>query len=115
MEVQSRDVILYVVTKDDDCPFEHWLDALRDRQARARIKKRLDRVSLGNLGDFKPVSEGVLELRIDYGPGYRVYFAQAGTTIVLLLCGGDKSTQAQDIPRAQQYWTDFQARCHDNS
>lgn len=114
MEAQRREVVLYV-TDDDNCPFELWLEALRDRQARVRIKKRLDRVSLGNLGDFKPVGEGVLELRIDYGPGYRVYFAQAGTTIVLLLCGGDKSTQAQDIPRAQQYWTDFQARFHDNS
>lgn len=114
MEAQPREVVLYV-TADGNCPFELWLDALRDRQARVRIKKRLDRVSLGNLGDFKPVGEGVLELRIDYGPGYRVYFAQAGITIVLLLCGGAKSTQDQDILNAQQYWTDFQARCHDNS
>ncbi len=114
MEAQPREVVLYV-TEDDDCPFELWLDTLRDRQARARIKKRLDRVSLGNLGDFKPVGEGVLELRIDYGPGYRVYFAQLGTTIVLLLCGGDKSTQNQDIPKAQKYWMDFEARSHDDS
>jgi putative addiction module killer protein len=114
MEAQPREVVLYV-TKDDDCPFALWLDSLRDRQARVRIKKRIDRVGLGNLGDFKPVGEGVMELRIDFGPGYRVYFAQIEATIVLLLCGGDKSTQEQDISRAKQYWMDFQARYHDNS
>jgi putative addiction module killer protein len=114
MEVQPREVVLYV-TEDEDCPFECWLDALRDRQASARIKKRLDRVELGNLGDFKPVGEGVMELRIDFGPGYRVYFAQLGAIIILLLCGGDKSTQDQDILRAKQYWTDFQKRQNANS
>ena len=109
MEAQPREVVLYVKA-DNACPFELWLNALRDRQARARIKKRLDRIGLGNLGDFKPVSEGVMELRIDYGTGYRVYFAQARSTIILLLCGGDKSTQDQDIDRAKQYWRDFQKR-----
>ena len=113
MEAQPQEVVLYV-TEDDDCPFERWLDALRDRQARARIKKRLDRIGLGNLGDFKPVGEGVMELRIDYGPGYRIYFAQSGTTIILLLFGGDKSTQDQDILRAKQYWKDFQKRRNAN-
>ena len=113
MEVQPRELVLYV-TADDACPFELWLNALRDRQARARIKKRLDRIELGNLGDFKPVGEGVMELRIDYGSGYRVYFVQARATVVLLLCGGDKSTQAQDIDRAKQYWTDFQKRQNAN-
>jgi len=82
MEAQPREVVLYV-TEDDECPFELWLNALRDRQARVRIKKRLDRIGLGNLGDFKPVGKGVMELRIDYGSGYRVYFAQAGAMIVL--------------------------------
>lgn len=114
MEAQPREVVLYV-TEDDDCPFERWLDALRDVRARARIKKRLDRIGLGNLGDFKPVGEGVMELRIDYGPGYRVYFARSGATIVLLLCGGDKSTQEQDILRAKQYWTNFQHRQNANT
>jgi putative addiction module killer protein len=113
MEAQPREVVLYV-TEDADCPFELWLDDLRDRQARVRIKKRLDRVELGNLGDFKPVGEGVMELRIDYGAGYRVYFAQSGSSIILLLCGGDKSTQDQDILRAKQYWIDFQQRQNAN-
>jgi len=114
MEAQPRELALYV-TEDDNCPFEGWLDTLRDRQARARIKKRLDRITLGNLGDFKPVGEGVMELRIDYGLGYRIYFAQSGATIILLLCGGDKSTQNQDILRAQQYWRNFKKRRNANS
>jgi putative addiction module killer protein len=114
MEAKPQEVVFYV-TKEDQCPFERWLEALRDRQARARIKKRLDRVELGNLGDFKPVGEGVLELRIDCGPGYRIYFSQVGDLIILLLCGGNKSTQRQDISRAKQYWTDFQERYNVNS
>lgn len=109
MEAQPLKVDLYV-TEDDACPFERWLESLRDRQARARIKKRLDRIGLGNLGDFKSVGEGVMELRIDYGPGYRIYCAQFGATIILLLYGGDKSTQDQDILKAKQYWIDFQNR-----
>lgn len=113
MEAQPLEVVLYV-TEDNACPFERWLESLRDRQARARIKKRLDRIGLGNLGDFKPVGEGVMELRFDYGPGYRIYFAQSGATIILLLCGGDKSTQDQDILKAKQYWTDFQNRQNAN-
>lgn len=86
------------------------MNSLKDRQARVRIKKRLDRIELGNLGDFKPVGEGVMELRIDYGPGYRVYFSQSSAIVVLLLSGGDKRTQTQDILRAKQYWADFQKR-----
>ncbi len=109
MEALPQEVIFYT-TKEDECPFELWLESLRDRQARARIKTRLDRVENGNFGDYKPLGSGVMELRIDYGQGYRIYFAQAGETIVLLLCGGDKSTQNQDIIRAKHYWVDFQRR-----
>lgn len=114
MDAQPQGIALYL-TQDGRCPFTIWLNALRDRQARAKIKKRLDRIELGNLGDVKPVGEGVMELRIPYGPGYRVYFSQVGSRIVLLLCGGDKKTQDQDILRAKQYWTDFQARQNENS
>lgn len=114
MESQPLEVVLYM-TEDNICPFECWLESLRDRQARARIKKRLDRIELGNLGDFKSIGKGVMELRVDYGPGYRIYFAQSGATIILLLCGGDKSTQDQDILKAKQYWTDFQKRQNANS
>lgn len=77
-----------------------WFAKLRDRQARARIDVRIRRLSLGNPGDVKPVGEGVSELRIDYGPGYRVYFVQRGSTVVVLLAGGDKGTQNRDIQTA---------------
>lgn len=113
MEAQPLKVVFYV-TEDADCPFERWLKSLRDRQARARIKMRLDRVEMGNFGDFRSVGDGVMELRLDYGPGYRIYFAQAEITVILLLCGGDKSTQDQDILRAKQYWKDFQKRQNAN-
>ena len=77
-----------------------WFAALRDLQARSRILARIRRLSLGNPGDVRPVGEGVSELRIDTGPGYRVYYVQAGQEIVLLLCAGDKSTQRRDIAKA---------------
>jgi putative addiction module killer protein len=80
--------------------YTDWFAALRDRQARARIDIRIRRLSLGNPGDVKPVGEGVSELRIDYGPGYRVYFVQRGKTLVVLLAGGDKRTQDSDIKTA---------------
>jgi len=80
--------------------FENWFATLRDRAARARITARIRRLSLGNPGDVKPVGAGVSEMRIDYGPGYRVYFVGRGETIVILLCGGDKRTQDRDIKRA---------------
>jgi putative addiction module killer protein len=80
--------------------YAEWFRSLRDRQARARINTRIRRLSLGNPGDVKPVGEGVSELRIDYGPGYRVYFARRGETVVILLAGGDKRTQNRDIRKA---------------
>lgn len=86
-----------------------WLESLRDRRAASKVKRRLDRLELGSFGDFKPVGGGVLELRIDYGPGYRVYFARKDDRLILLLCGGDKKTQNKDILRAKQYWIDFQS------
>jgi putative addiction module killer protein len=82
--------------------FANWLRKLRDEQARARIQIRIRRLSLGNFGDVKPVGEGVSELRIDYGPGYRVYFHQTETSLVLLLVGGDKKTQDADIAKAKK-------------
>jgi putative addiction module killer protein len=81
--------------------FIEWLDDLRDQRAVAKIALRLDRVRHGNFGDVKPVGEGVSEMRIDHGPAYRLYFARRGRAVVILLCGGDKSTQTQDIARAK--------------
>lgn len=90
--------------------FGEWFDALRDRRAQQRIAVRVDRVALGLWGDVKPLREGVHEVRIDHGPGYRVYFAIAGRNVVLLLCGGDKRAQRADIARAVGYWSEFQGR-----
>ena len=80
--------------------FARWLDGLRDIRARARVQVRIERLAAGNPGDLQPVSEGVSEMRIDYGPGYRVYFKRIGREIVILLAGGDKRTQAADIKTA---------------
>lgn len=81
--------------------FSEWLRRLRDRQARSIIQARIDRLASGNSGDVKPVGAGVSELRISHGPGYRVYFFQRGQTLILLLCGGDKSSQSADIKQAK--------------
>ncbi|WEK49687.1 MAG: type II toxin-antitoxin system RelE/ParE family toxin [Candidatus Kaistia colombiensis] len=81
--------------------FASWLEGLRDLRARARILQRLDRLRQGNAGDVQPVGEGVSELRIDHGPGYRVYFVRRGAVMVLLLCGGDKHSQNRDIRDAK--------------
>lgn len=81
--------------------FDRWLTKLRDVRARTRIQMRVDRLALGNPGDVKPVGESVSEMRIDYGPGYRVYFCQSGLAIIVLLCGGDKTTQDTDIANAK--------------
>ncbi len=83
------------------------MGSLRDQRAKARIRTRIARVRLGNLGNYEPVGNGVLELKISYGPGYRVYFGQVGVKLVILLCGGDKSSQAEDIRRAIEYWEDY--------
>ena len=81
--------------------FSTWLAGLRDERARARILKRMDRAQAGNLGDVAPVGSGVSEMRIFYGPGYRLYFVQRGNTVIVLLCGGDKSTQDADVEEAK--------------
>jgi len=91
-------------------PFASWLDSLLDRRAQAKIAARLDRLAAGNLGDCKPVGQGVSELRIDYGPGYRVYFAMLGQTCVLLLSGGDKRHQSADIRQAIERLNDYHLR-----
>ena len=100
--------LTYYTDVTGEKPFKKWLYGLRDRSAFARITTRLERVELGNVGDHKNVGSGVIELRIHYGPGYRVYYAHSGDQIVLLLLGGDKSTQDQDIETAIAYWKHFQ-------
>jgi putative addiction module killer protein len=87
--------------------FAKWLAKLNDSRSRARIQVRIDRLALGNAGDVKPVGSGVSEMRIDYGPGYRIYFLQRGPIIVVLLCGGTKRTQRADIRRAIELANDW--------
>jgi putative addiction module killer protein len=99
---------MITVTKTRE--FEKWIGSLRDRRAVARIGIRVDRLTFGYFGDVKPVGGGVSEMRVDHGPGYRVYFAQKGTIAVLLLCGGDKSSQARDIRKAKDLWRDWSER-----
>jgi putative addiction module killer protein len=106
MEVSERQVENYL-RPDGSCPFEDWMNSLRDKRARARIRTRIARVRLGNLGKCESVGGGVLELKIDYGPGYRVYFGQVEAKLVILLCGGDKSSQSEDIRKAIEYWEDY--------
>ena len=91
-------------------PFKEWLADLADRQARARVAVRVQRMAAGNFGDHKPLSDGVWELKIDHGPGYRVYYAQAGRRVLLLLVGGDKRRQQADIATAVGYWQDWKMR-----
>lgn len=100
----------YYVTRDGKVPFKEWLDALKDLTARAKIRIRLDRVRLGNLGVSRSVGGGVYELKVDYGPGYRVYFTREGERIILLLMGDEKSVQAKDIARAKLFLKDWKDR-----
>jgi len=95
---------------DDREIITDWLASLKDIRARARIAARIARLTVRNFGDCKPIRDGVSELRVDHGPGYRVYYGKVGKTIILLLCGGDKRTQVADIERAVAYLSDFKRR-----
>ena len=103
---ETRDYL----TEDGRDPMKEWLAGLADRQARARVVVRVQRMAAGNFGDCKPITGGVWELRIDYGPGYRVYYARAGEKLLLLLVGGDKRKQQADIDTAVAYWEDWNRR-----
>lgn len=96
--------------EDGSVPVTEWLSSIRDKIAQAAARTRIRRLEVGVFGDCKPVGEGVLELRIDVGAGYRLYCARHGNELVLLLCGGDKGTQASDIKRAKSYWSDWKRR-----
>ena len=106
--VTPKKVIIYADENGTE-PFAKWLEDLRDGQARRRILTRLRRVEQGNYGDYKSLQDGVYELRLTFGPGYRVYFGEDGDTVVVLLSGGDKSTQGKDIEQAKIYWKRYQS------
>lgn len=98
------------LAEDGHAPIKEWLSNLSDRKAQARVLIRIQRMAGGNFGDCKPVADGVWELRIDHGPGYRVYYARAGEKLLLLLAGGDKRKQQKDIDTAVAYWKDWNRR-----
>jgi len=104
-----HDIQDYVTAEGRD-PFKDWVASLADRMARARLLARVQRMAAGNFGDCKPLDGGVWELKLDHGPGYRVYYARAGSRLILLLIGGDKRRQKADIAAALVYWQDWQRR-----
>ena len=108
--MQIKTNIEIYVDANNGIPFVDWLENLKDQRGRYRIKERLDRVALGNLGHYKSVGDGVYELKMAFGPGYRVYYGKDGNNLILLLCGGDKSTQSKDIKKAKAYWRDYLLR-----
>jgi len=105
----KKELLIYE-TQIGSAPFEEWLDGLRDRKARAIIRARLDRLEYGHAGKCEPVGNGVYELKIHFGPGYRVYFGEDGKALIILLCAGNKSTQERDIHKAKAYWSDYEVR-----
>lgn len=109
MQIIARDVRNYI-TPEGRNPFRQWLTQLRDKRARANIQRRIARLQEGNFGDCKRLNRDLYELRIDYGPGYRVYFGLFTSHVVILLCGGQKGTQRRDIARAQNYWNEIRSR-----
>lgn len=96
-------------------PYATWLNGLRDARAKARIILQVDRMELGLFGDSEPIGDGLSELRIYYGPGYRVYYGKEANQVYLLLCGGDKSTQSKDIKKARAYWQKHKRRQQDGT
>ncbi len=106
MDAQPQRVEIYE-TVDGKSPFKTWLRGLRDQHAIQRLRARLARLRLGNYGDSRTVGEGVVELRIHFGPGYRVYLGRDGDEVVILLIGGDKGTQDRDISKAKSYWKNY--------
>ena len=102
--------VIHFQTESGADVFAQWAAGLNDQMAAARIAARIERLSLGLFGDCKALADGVWELRVDWGPGYRVYYARAGTRVILLLCAGDKRSQTADIKSAKRHWRDWQRR-----
>ena len=109
MVTRSKVVGIYE-TEDGQRPFKKWLESLRDKTTIARVNARITRIEASNFGDAKAVGDGVMELWLVFGSGYRVYFGQEGDQLVILLTGGDKSTQEKDIRTAKDYWFDYLRR-----
>lgn len=110
MDEVSQNTVEYYNTSNEKVPFEEWFQKIPDDRTKAIIRKRIDRLSLGNFGDCKPLGSGLFELRVHFGQGYRIYFGRKGFTFVVLLLGGEKRMQRWDIMRAKHYWADYQER-----
>ena len=110
MKVMDEIVIEIYETASGKRPFATWIKDIKEIHTRAKILTRLDRLKLGNFGDCKTLQEGVCELRIHYGPGIRIYYGKIGNKVILLLCGGDKSSQDKDIDKAKEYLKDYHSR-----
>jgi len=100
-------VIKHYIASNGKIPYENWFNNIKDNSNKKRIATRIERLALGNYGDYKNLGDGVYELRLFFGSGYRVYFAEVDNTIILLLCGGDKNSQTKDIKKAKEYWEEF--------
>lgn len=114
MKPEQRAIRAYKLP-NGSCPFKEWRQGIRDVIARKSIDVRIDRAAQGNIGTCENVGDGVFELKIDYGPGYRVYFAYEGNDILLLLVGGDKSTQKKDIKTAKTYWSNYEVQRNESN
>lgn len=113
-ESAGKRILLYKTT-EGKTPFLDWMESIQDFKTRGRIRARIDRLFLGNPGDYKGIGDGVFELRFHFGPGYRVYYGQEGEVLIILLCGGEKSRQDKDIKKAKQYLNDFRRHKHETT
>jgi putative addiction module killer protein len=103
-------ILRYYTTISGKIPFLDWMKSIKDSTVRYRIRTRMDRVEIGHYGEYRVLSDGVCELKIDIGPGYRIYFAEQNNNIIILLCGGDKRHQTKDIRTAKMYWKELLER-----
>lgn len=109
MEESKEKTIEYYITSEGKIPFNEWYESLKDKRARQEVARRLNRAIEGNYGDHKTIVENLYEMKITYGPAYRIYYTEKERKIIVLLCGGDKSTQSKDIERAKEYLKDYLA------
>ncbi len=107
--------VIFYTTENGKLPFQKWLKSLKDKTIIARVVKRFEKIEQGNYGDYAPVGNSVFELRYFFGAGYRVYFAEDGEDTVVILCGGDKDTQDEDIKTAKSFWKDYLSRKEDEN
>lgn len=111
MNITTQKNLCYYIAPNGKAPFVEWMHSIRDKMTSVRIMRRLDRVTLGYYGDYKILGDGIFELRLAFGAGYRIYCAEENNSVVILLCGGDKATQKFDINLAKQYWQEFRGQC----